>query len=129
MSVSILSQNPFPGFGVFIIFLRCLFVCLFWRNFACFCLLLFVLFALFSLGLLFLLFVWFSLVGWFLLWFGFFVSFFSGWVFYLPYKVICIVHAGFKYPFFLCAPFLFSFRDNISVTFIFYQLIESSPSV
>lgn len=83
----------------------------------------------FSLGLLFLLFVWFSLVGCFLLSLGFLWVFFGGWVFYLPYKVICIVHAGFKYPFFLCAPFLFSFRDNISVTFIFYQVIESSPSV
>lgn len=32
--------------------------------------------------------------------------FFGDWVFYLPYKIICIVQAGLKYSLFLCAPFL-----------------------
>lgn len=114
MSVSILSQNLFLGFGVLIIFLVCL---LLWGEMlflllllACFIVAFAYLFYL-RLGLLlFLLLSWWSLVG---LCYGFsyFVFFSGGWIFYLPYKVINTVQAGLKYSLFLCAPFLFSIRD------------------
>lgn len=103
----------------------CLFICCFRGKCCCwFCLLTF-----FQFGVVVILidclvvFVWlvFMLVWVFFLFFLW--SFFGDWVFYLSYKVICIVQAGCFYM------LLFLSRDNVSVTFTFCQALKSSVQI